>query len=182
MDNVEVQEPTAGSEGEQEDNSGTSPVVDSTPTVKTVPESDLLAVKSALESRAVELKAAQESLAMERAKVLAAEKQVALVEGLTKERDTLSASNQEMLTKLAVMELAQTDAMRADLINRGVAEERVKGLSESELKLLQDVVPAASKDELIKATGLDVSGAGMEDMVGLSAREKLARGLSSSRQ
>jgi hypothetical protein len=142
-----------------------------------VPESDLLAVKSAHNTTLAELKTSQEAVASERAMRVAAEAKGAKVDGLTTE---LTATKESLTLAQEQVNAAATqrvEALRVDLIVRGATEEQVKDLDEAQLKLAGAFQPAATTTPLVTAKGLDVLGSGQEDVSTLSARDKMAAGL-----
>jgi hypothetical protein len=191
---LETQEGTAGSEGEEQDNNGASEESTTGDAVietsngnskgdsdKTVPESDLLAVKSALTTTQAELKTSQDVVASERAMRVAAEANGAKVEGLTKELTSMKeqlASAQEQVNMAAA---ARVEALRQDLVGRGATEEQVKDLDEAQLKLASVFQPVATTPKTT-SLGFDVAGSGQEDVSGLTARDKLKAGLADARR
>lgn len=183
VDQTDTTDKTAGSEGEEQGNNGASSgEKEITPDLtKTVPESDLLAVKSALEAKDAELQAAQISLTSERATRVAAEAEGAKVADLTKERDDLRTALTTAQETVNANATQRVEALRADLISRGASPESVKDLDESQLRLAGVFQPAAGTAS-VSAKGLDVSGRGQEDVAALSPREKLQAGIKEARQ
>ena len=191
MENVqETRESTAGSEGEEQDNNGASEGDTNGEANngdskggndKTVPESDLLAVKSALTTTQAELKTSQGVVASERAMRVAAEANGAKVEGLTKELTSTKEQLASAQEQVNVAAAARVEALRQDLVNRGATEEQVKDLDEAQLKLASVFQPAVTTPKTT-ATGFDVSGSGQEDVSSLSTRDKLKAGLVDARR
>ena len=186
----ETQEETAGSESEEQDNNGTSEgdangEADNGDSNgdddKTVPASDLLAVKSALTTTRAELKTSQETVASERAMRMAAEANGAKVDGLTRELTSTKvqlATAQEQVNAAAT---ARMEALKQDLVDRGATAEQVKDLDEAQLKLASVFQPASTTPKTT-SVGFDVSGSGQEDVSSLSTRDKLKAGLVDARR
>lgn len=155
-------------------------------TPKAVPEADLLAVKSALETKTRELEAATQRLAdattalgQERAAKAAAEAKVQELSPRIKELDELKVAHKATTAQLTELRNAQLESRRQALITRGISPENAKTLDEAAITVLEAHLPAQPKPPA--ANGYDAKGAGNTDISGLSARELIRMGVDQAR-
>jgi len=148
--------------------------------VRKVPESDLMAVKQLQEGTAKELAEAKSSNALLQASLKAAEGKVQESSGHQGELETLKGTHALMVEELTRYKEADLTTRRQGLVVRGVEEEKVKSLSESEISVLEAHLPAKVTTPTIPKNGFDLTGqGGGGDPKDLSAFGKIASGLSS---
>jgi len=158
---------------------------------KTVPESDLVAMRQALEAKIKEaegtssatseqLKEVTASLTKERAALAAAETKVKGFEPQLTELTELRNKYQMADTKLKQLQSQQLDQRRQALVIRGIDSEKVKTLDEAAIAVLENYLPAVKAGAF--KNGYDIKGSGSADITGLSARELLRTGLDQLRR
>ena len=160
--------------------------------MKTVPESDLIALKKSHETELAESKASVEQLtkdvASERAAKDAAEtlaKEVPTLREslttLTSERDVAKAGETAAVAKQEEMTTSSLNTRKNFLkTTHNIDESKLTDLDESQLSALESVLPGVSKPAAPNGANLDLTpSGGSGDSSKLSSREKIAAGLNS---
>ena len=175
-----------GPESKAAGGNGTPKGIASTPSEpnqagKTVPESDLLALKRVHEEKVGKLQTELETLTgqvtSERAARTAAEERSKGLETLQTQLQETRQNLEDGKQELEKVRESALQSRRSSLQKQfGLSEERVKSLSEEQLALLEETLPSVA----VKAPsgkGLDVSGAGGGDLSQLSSHDKIMQGL-----
>ena len=164
--------------GDKSDNTDTS--------AKTVPESDLIALKQSLEAQVKEAIGTAEavrkqlaevtaSLGTERAARTAAEAKAKELEPKIQELTKLQETHQATTKQLADLKTAQLEQRRQALIVRGVDSAKAKTLDEAAIAVLEAHLPATRA-----TSGFDARGTGSDGGGKKSALEHIRAGLEQS--
>ena len=172
--------------------SGSGGTGDTGTSVKTVPESDLIAVKKAHETelaeRDVQIKTLTGEVASERVAKEAAETLSSEIPSLRENLATANASIETANASVAAAEASQQSMATAELSRRKeflkttykIDDAKVKDLDESALSAMEAILPGVSKTPAPNGANLDMSPTGGSgDAQKLSPREKIAAGLAS---
>ena len=176
-------------EGDGSDNNGTS---DSKPGVKTVPESDLIALKKTHGTELADLKTQLDTVTKEVVTERTAKEVVetrlselpGLQESLVEARSSLDLANTSLAEAKTINEGMVTKALdqRREFLKttHKLDDAKVKDLNESQLTALEAILPSVSKVSAPNGANLDIlPSGGSGDSSNLSARDKIRQGVAS---
>ena len=160
--------------------------------VKTVPESDLIAVKKTHETELADIKSQLETVTKEVASERTAKEAVETklsgfsdlqetLTTITTERDAANSSLAESTAKVTEM-VTKALNQRRDFLKttHKLDDAKVKDLDESQLSALEAILPGVSKVPAPNGANLDlVPPGGSGDNAKLSSRDKIAQGVAS---
>ena len=160
--------------------------------VKTVPESDLIAVKKTHETELADIKSQLETVTKEVASERTAKEAVETklsgfsdlqetLTTITTERDAANSSLAESTAKVTEM-VTKALNQRRDFLKttHKLDDAKVKDLDESQLSALEAILPGVSKVAAPNGANLDLTPpGGSGDATKLSSREKIAQGVAS---
>ena len=147
---------------------------------RTVPESELVALKQSLEAKVNEtetrLAASQATLEQERAGRKPVEVKAQQVDSLTAERDTLKKQLETTQAEHKQLLDQTLQTIRQRLVTEyHLPKEKVDSFSLDQARLFLDTLPAPT---LVNPANYDLTGGGQGgDVTSLSAREKIRHGL-----
>ena len=181
-------------DGDNSDNNGTSGSAGSSNGngAKTVPESDLIAVKKAHGTELADLKSQLDTVTKEVASERTAKEAVETklsgfsdlqetLTTITTERDAANSSLAESTAKVTEM-VAKALNQRRDFLKttHKLDDAKVKDLDESQLSALEAILPGVSKVAAPLPANLDLTPpGGSGDNAKLSSREKIHQGVAS---